>query len=134
MVDSPAEASALADEHACEHVQILTEEPFLALDARKNFGALFLGRRTCVSYGTKCIGTNYVLPTRGAARYTGALWAGKLRKTCTYQIVKDDPASGELGLLCGRAAKAENFEGHARSGNLRAHQFLHKQCEWITSS
>jgi histidinol dehydrogenase len=132
VVDTLDEMYALADEYASEHVQILTENPMQALMAMKNYGALFLGERTCVSYGDKCIGTNHVLPTRGAARYTGGLWVGKFLKTCTYQVVKDDRASGELGLLCGRAARAENFEGHARSGDLRAHRYLGETYDWIS--
>lgn len=131
VVDTLAEAYALADVYASEHVQILTENPREALTAMKNYGALFLGERTCVSYGDKCIGTNHVLPTRGASRYTGGLWVGKYLRTCTYQIVESDRASGELGLLCGRSARAENFEGHARSGDLRAHQFLGKDFSWV---
>lgn len=131
VVDNRDEAYALADVYASEHVQILTENPREALVKMKNYGALFLGERTCVSYGDKCIGTNHVLPTRGASRYTGGLWVGKYLRTCTYQIVDDKKASGELGLLCGRAARAENFEGHARSGDLRAHQFLGTHFDWI---
>lgn len=125
------EAFTLADIYASEHVQILTENPRDGLVKMKNYGALFLGERTCVSYGDKCIGTNHVLPTRGAARYTGGLWVGKYLRTCTYQIVEDDTASGELGLLCGRAARVENFEGHARSGDVRAHRFLRTEFDWI---
>lgn len=79
----------------------------------------------------QCIGTNHVLPTRKAARYTGGLWVGKFLRTVTYQEVKDPKASGELGRLCGRAARAEFFEGHARSGDLRAHKFLKDDYEWI---
>lgn len=134
VVDSLTEAYALADEYASEHVQILTAKPKEALTAMKNYGALFLGARTCVSYGDKCIGTNHVLPTRGGARYTGGLWVGKFLKTCTYQIVEEDKASGELGLLCGRAARAENFEGHARSGDLRAQRYLGERFGWIEES
>jgi histidinol dehydrogenase len=55
-----------------------------------------------------------VLPTRKTAHYTGGLWVGKFLKTCTYQQVATPQASGELGRLCGRAARAEFFEGHAR--------------------
>ena len=70
----------------------------------KNYGALFLGEGTCVSYGDKVIGTNHVLPTRGASRYTGGLWVGKYLKTVTYQEVTDTASSAALGELCGRAA------------------------------
>lgn len=125
------EAYALADEYAMEHVQILTQNPREALDKMKNYGSIFLGENTCVSYGDKCIGTNHVLPTRKAARYTGGLWVGKFLRTVTYQEVTSPKASGELGRLCGRAARAEYFEGHARSGDLRAHKFLKDRYEWI---
>ncbi|KAK8189029.1 histidinol dehydrogenase [Phyllosticta capitalensis] len=127
-------AYALADEYASEHVQILTREPREALQKMRNYGALFLGERTCVSYGDKCIGTNHVLPTRGAARYTGGLWVGKFLKTVTYQEVVEGKASGELGRLCGRAARAERFEGHARSGDLRAKLYLGDEFEWISKT
>ncbi|TKA81627.1 hypothetical protein B0A49_01261 [Cryomyces minteri] len=125
------EAYELADEYASEHVQILTENPREALEKMKNYGAIFLGANTCVSYGDKCIGTNHVLPTRKAAKYTGGLWVGKYMKTVTYQEVTDPEASGKLGRLCGRSARAENFEGHARSGDLRAYNHLKDQFEWI---
>lgn len=125
------EAYAIADEYAFEHVQIFTKTPRDALTKMKNYGALFLGPMTCVSYGDKCIGTNHVLPTRGASRYTGGLWVGKYLRTVTYQEVRDPEASGKLGQLCGRSARAELFEGHARSGDLRAHDHLGDQYEWI---
>ena len=125
------EGFQLADQYASEHVQILTERPREALDKMKNYGSLFLGANTCVSYGDKCIGTNHVLPTKKAAKYTGGLWVGKYMKTCTYQEVTDDKASGRLGELCARSARAERFEGHARSGDLRAHNMLGNKYEWI---
>ncbi|KAK2740689.1 hypothetical protein FQN55_008743 [Onygenales sp. PD_40] len=131
LVDNLDEGYALADQYAFEHVQILTKQPRAALEKMKNYGAIFLGEKTCVSYGDKVIGTNHVLPTRKAARYTGGLWVGKFLRTVTYQEVTSEKASGELGRLCGRAARAENFEGHARSGDLRAHQFLTDQHAWI---
>ncbi|PVH75028.1 histidinol dehydrogenase [Cadophora sp. DSE1049] len=131
VVDNLDEAYELADVYASEHVQIMTQTPREALVKMTNYGALFLGEKTCVSYGDKVIGTNHVLPTRGAARYTGGLWVGKYLKTCTYQEVRSEQASGELGRLCGRAARVENFEGHARSGDLRAQQFLKDDYDWI---
>lgn len=119
LVDSMEEAYAVSDEFASEHVQVLTRSPRQALEHLTNYGALFLGENTCVSFGDKVIGTNHVLPTRQAARYTGGLWVGKFLKTVTYQEVTSLQASGELGALLGRAARAENFEGHARSGDIR---------------
>jgi sulfopropanediol 3-dehydrogenase len=73
-----------------------------------------------VSYGDKVIGTNHVLPTRHSARYTGGLWVGKYLRTVTYQEVTDPVSSAKLGEICGRAARVELFEGHARSGDIRA--------------
>lgn len=131
IVDTMEEAWKLADEYASEHVQILTKRPRDALENMTNYGAIFLGERTCVSYGDKCIGTNHVLPTRKAAKYTGGLWVGKFLRTQTYQEVRSNKQSGELGRLCGRAARVELFEGHARSGDLRAQKYLNDRYDWI---
>lgn len=120
VVNDLAEAYLLADRYASEHVEVLTRHPREALTALHNYGALFLGEGTCVSYGDKVIGTNHVLPTRGAARYTGGLWVGKYLRTVTYQEVTDPKSSAALGELCGRASRVEFFEGHARSGDIRA--------------
>jgi sulfopropanediol 3-dehydrogenase len=130
VVEDLDEAYALADRYASEHVQILTENPRAALDAMRNYGALFLGEGTCVSYGDKVIGTNHTLPTRGAANYTGGLWVGKYLKTVTYQEVTDEAASAMLGELCGRAARVEQFEGHARSGDVRAWKYAGAALPW----
>jgi sulfopropanediol 3-dehydrogenase len=130
VVDGLDEAYELADEYASEHVQIFTESPRLALTKMRNYGALFLGENTCVSYGDKVIGTNHVLPTRHAARYTGGLWVGKFIKTVTYQEVTTFEASAKLGELLGRAARAENFEGHARSGDARVARAANSLPAW----
>ncbi|WP_156759888.1 histidinol dehydrogenase [Microbacterium karelineae] len=123
-------AYALANDYAFEHVQVLTANPRDALAKMRNYGALFLGEGTCVSYGDKVIGTNHTLPTRGAAKYTGGLWVGKYLKTVTYQEVTDPATSAALGELCGRAARVEQFEAHARSGDLRAHKFAGAPLAW----
>ncbi|GGM04989.1 histidinol dehydrogenase [Nakamurella endophytica] len=130
VVENLDDAYRLADTFASEHVQILTREPRQALESMRNYGALFLGEGTCVSYGDKVIGTNHVLPTRGAARYTGGLWVGKYLKTVTYQEVTDTAASAALGELCGRAARVESFEGHARSGDVRAAKYGTAELPW----
>lgn len=130
VVDDVDAAYELADRYASEHVQILTAEPRQALERMRNYGALFLGEGTCVSYGDKVIGTNHVLPTRGAAHYTGGLWVGKYLKTVTYQEVTDQGASARLGEICGRASRAELFEGHARSGDARAAKYGGADLPW----
>jgi sulfopropanediol 3-dehydrogenase len=124
------DAYVLADEYAYEHVQILTENPREALERMHDYGALFLGEGTCVSYGDKVIGTNHVLPTRGAARYTGGLWVGKYLRTVTYQEVTNTDSSAMLGELCGRASRVERFEGHARSGDVRAAKYRGTGLSW----
>lgn len=134
VVRSLDDAFALADEYAYEHVQILTEEPRRALHAMKHYGALFLGEGTCVSYGDKTIGTNHVLPTRGAARYTGGLWVGKYLRTVTYQEVTDRESSAMLGEVTGRAARVERFEGHARSGDVRVAKYRGGDFDWMPRS
>jgi sulfopropanediol 3-dehydrogenase len=133
VVDSIEQAYDLADEFAAEHVEVLTENPRLALTAMRNYGALFLGEGTCVSYGDKAVGTNHTLPTRGAARYTGGLWVGKYLKTVTYQEVGDKKSSVELGRLCGRASRVELFEGHARAGDARVAKYVGEPLAWDPS-
>ncbi|WP_244972558.1 histidinol dehydrogenase [Paramicrobacterium fandaimingii] len=131
VTDTIDEAYEVADSFASEHVQILTSKPRAALEAMHNFGALFLGEGTGVSYGDKVIGTNHTLPTKGAARYTGGLWVGKFLKTVTYQEVTSTEASANLGALLGRAARAESFEGHARSGDVRVAKYTGAPIDWI---
>jgi sulfopropanediol 3-dehydrogenase len=80
--------------------------------------------------GDKVIGTNHVLPTRGAARYTGGLRVGKFLKTVTYQEVRTDRSSALLGEVCGRASYAEMFEGHARVADLRAAMYGGAELPW----
>jgi sulfopropanediol 3-dehydrogenase len=131
VVDTIEEAFAVADTYASEHVQVLTAEPRRALEEMHHYGALFLGAGTCVSYGDKVIGTNHVLPTKGAARYTGGLWVGKYLRTVTYQEVTDPASSALLGEVCGRAARVELFEGHARSGDIRSAAVSGNQPQWV---
>ena len=134
VVDDIDEAYALADSFAFEHVQIFTAEPRAALEKMHDYGALFLGENTCVSYGDKVIGTNHVLPTLGAARYTGGLWVGKYLRTVTYQQIVEPSSSALLGEVCGRAARVELFEGHARSGDARAWRHGDRTFPWIDES
>ena len=114
---------AKADEIASEHVQVMTGRDDWFLDNMTNYGALFLGPRTNVSYGDKVIGTNHTLPTRKAARYTGGLWVGKFLKTCTYQKVLTDAASTVVGEYCSRLCMLEGFAGHAEQANIRVRRY-----------
>jgi sulfopropanediol 3-dehydrogenase len=119
VVETREEAVALADEHAFEHVEILAEDPRWFLERMRNYGALFLGEGTTVAYGDKTIGTNHVLPTAGAARYSGGLWVGKFLKTVTHQEVRSPESSLLIGETCARQCRVEGFEAHARSCDVR---------------
>ena len=121
--DTDEEMLAKADELAFEHVQVMTRHPDYFLKNLTNFGALFLGPRTNVSFGDKVIGTNHTLPTNRNARYTGGLWVGKFLKTCTYQKVLTDEASALMGEYCSRLCHMENFAGHGEQANIRVRRY-----------
>jgi sulfopropanediol 3-dehydrogenase len=122
LVDSREEAVKEADRVAAEHVEILCENPRFFLERMRNYGALFLGPETNVSYGDKVIGTNHTLPTLGAARYTGGLWVGKFLKTCTYQEITRE-ASVAVGEYCSRLCAIERFWGHKEQADLRLRRY-----------
>ena len=123
LCDTVDELVSEADRIASEHVQVMTENPRYFLENMTNYGALFLGDKTNVAYGDKCIGTNHTLPTREAARYTGGLWVGKFMKTCTYQEVKTPEASAYIGEYCSRLCAIENFWGHKEQADLRVRRY-----------
>ena len=122
VVDSDQEAVVEADRVACEHVEILTREPRWFLERMRNYGSMFLGPETNVSYGDKVIGTNHTLPTKGAARYTGGLWVGKFLKTVTYQSCTEE-ASVAVGDYCSRLCAIEKFWGHKEQADLRLRRY-----------
>jgi len=123
VAEDDAEMVRIADEIASEHVQVMTRDPDYFLARMTNYGALFLGPRTNVSYGDKVIGTNHTLPTKKAARYTGGLWVGKFLKTCTYQRVLTDAASTLIGEYCSRLCALEGFAGHGEQANIRVRRY-----------
>ena len=114
--DSEDEMVQEADRIASEHVQVMTRDPDYFLANMTNYGALFLGPRTNVSYGDKVIGTNHTLPTKKAARYTGGLWVGKFLKTVTYQRVLTDEASAKIGEVLLAAVHAGGLCRPCRAG------------------
>jgi sulfopropanediol 3-dehydrogenase len=123
VAEDDAEMVRIADDIASEHVQVMTRDPDYFLKNMTNYGALFLGARTNVSYGDKVIGTNHTLPTKKAARYTGGLWVGKFLKTCTYQRVMTDEASTLIGEYCSRLCALEGFAGHGEQANIRVRRY-----------
>ena len=120
--DSYEEMVEIADDLAAEHVQVMTKDPQFFLDNMTNYGALFLGPETNVSYGDKVIGTNHTLPTKRAARYTGGLWVGKFIKTCTYQRITE-AASVNVGEYCSRLCALEHFAGHKEQADIRLRRY-----------
>ncbi len=132
--DSEDEMVAEADRIASEHVQVMTRDPDYFLQHMTNYGALFLGPRTNVSYGDKVIGTNHTLPTKKSARYTGGLWVGKFMKTCTYQRVLTDEASVMIGEYCSRLCMLEGFAGHAEQANIRLRRYGGRNIPYATAA
>ncbi len=126
VAESDVEMVRIADEIASEHVQVMTADPDYFLNNMTNYGALFLGARTNVSFGDKVIGTNHTLPTKKAARYTGGLWVGKFIKTCTYQRILTDEASAMIGEYCSRLCALEGFAGHGEQANIRVRRYGHR--------
>jgi sulfopropanediol 3-dehydrogenase len=124
LVQDEAEAVRVADDIASEHVEVLTRDPQYFLDRMTNYGSLFLGPETNVAYGDKVIGTNHILPTRRAARYTGGLWVGKFLKTVTYQRVSPE-ATVTIGEYCSRLCAIERFWGHKEQADLRVRRYAH---------
>jgi sulfopropanediol 3-dehydrogenase len=114
------EAIALSDEIAPEHleVQVADEHEDYYLEHLRNYGSLFLGEQATVAYGDKGVGTNHVLPTMGAARYTGGLWVGKFLKTCTYQRLTHE-GTKRIAPTIAAISQAEGFGGHALTATMR---------------
>jgi sulfopropanediol 3-dehydrogenase len=113
-------AIALSDEIAPEHLEVQVAEDRLdhCLERLRNYGSLFLGEQATVAYGDKGVGTNHVLPTMGAARYTGGLWVGKFLKTCTYQRLTDE-GTRRVAPSIAAIASAEHMDGHALTATMR---------------
>jgi sulfopropanediol 3-dehydrogenase len=122
IVDSAEEAVAVSDEWAPEHLEVQTEDWRYYLDNCRNYGSVFLGEETTVAYGDKTIGTNHVLPTMKAARYTGGLFVGKFVKTVTYQYATRE-ASRKIAEVCERSCNYENMLAHGISCKVRKEKY-----------
>ena len=116
------EAISLSDEYAPEHLELHVRVPGLFVERLANYGSLFIGEETTVAYGDKCIGTNHILPTGRAARYTGGLWVGKFLKTCTYQRMTPE-ASARIGEVTERQCAVEHMAAHAATARVRIDRY-----------
>jgi sulfopropanediol 3-dehydrogenase len=116
--ENDEEVVRVSDAYAPEHLEVQTRDPDWFLDRLTNYGSLFLGEHATVVYSDKAIGTNHVLPTARAARYTGGLWVGKFLKTLTYQKV-DEEGTRRVAPAAAAISHAEFMEGHALTAELR---------------
>jgi sulfopropanediol 3-dehydrogenase len=112
------EAAALADARAPEHLEVHARELDWWLGRLRSYGSLFLGDEATVAYGDKGVGTNHVLPTGRAARYTGGLWVGKFLRTVTYQRLTSE-GTMQVAPAIAAISHAEGFTGHAATAELR---------------
>jgi histidinol dehydrogenase len=108
--------------YAAEHVQVIADNPDWYLENLQNYGSLFLGESCTVSYGDKTSGTNHILPTKKAARYSGGLNVGKFIKTLTYQKLTKE-ANRTIGAVASRISRYEGMEGHARTADIRLRKY-----------
>ncbi len=122
IADSDDEAIALSDRYAPEHLELHVANIDYYFNNLRNYGSLFIGEETTVAYGDKTIGTNHILPTSRAARYTGGLWVGKFLKTCTYQRMTP-AASVEIAKVTDRQCVLENMLAHAITARVRIERY-----------
>ncbi|MFL6448590.1 MAG: histidinol dehydrogenase [Bryobacteraceae bacterium] len=123
VADSEQEAIEMSNQYAPEHLELHVQNEDAYIDKLVNYGSLFIGEETTVAYGDKTIGTNHILPTSRAARYTGGVWVGKFMKTCTYQRMTRE-ASVEIGQVTERQCELENMLAHAITAKVRVDRYL----------
>ena len=119
VVDDREEAAVVADEYAPEHLQVMADDLDWWRERLRNYGSLFLGERTTVTFGDKTAGPNHILPTGRAARYSGGLNVHRFIKQLTWQEMSDEAAEAHA-VVASRISRLEGMEGHARSADLRA--------------
>ena len=122
LCDTNEELCEISDQYAPEHLEVQAENLDWWLEKLKNYGSLFLGEETTVAYGDKCSGTNHILPTKGAAKYTGGLFVGKFIKTVTFQRMTKE-SNKEVGAAAARISRLEGMEAHARTGDARLRKY-----------
>ena len=112
----------VSDDYAPEHLELQTKNLKWFHDNLKNYGSLFIGEETTVAYGDKCSGTNHILPTKGAGKYTGGLFVGKFIKTLSFQRMTKE-STKEVGAAAARISRYEGMEAHARTGDVRLRKY-----------
>jgi sulfopropanediol 3-dehydrogenase len=122
VASNPEEAIRLSDNYAPEHLELHVRDVDFYFSRLTNYGSLFIGEETTVAYGDKTIGTNHILPTSRAARYTGGVWVGKFLKTCTYQRMTPE-ASVETGEVTERQCILEHMLAHGITARVRVERY-----------
>ena len=117
------EMAATSDDYAPEHLTVQAKDTAWWRDRLKCYGSLFLGEETTVAYGDKASGTNHVLPTSGAARYTGGLSVHKFLKIVTWQEATRE-ASRDVAIASARISRLEGMEAHARTSDVRLAKYF----------
>jgi len=125
LCDTNEELCQVSDQYAPEHLEVQADNLNWWMDALRNYGSLFLGEETTVAYGDKCSGPNHILPTKGAAKYTGGLSVGKFIKTVTFQRMTKE-SNKEVGAAAARISRLEGMEAHARTGDIRLRKYGYK--------
>ncbi len=122
LCDTDEEMATISDEYAPEHLEVQTKNLKWFHDRLKNYGSLFIGEETTVAYGDKCSGTNHILPTKGAGKYTGGLFVGKFIKTLSFQRMTKE-STKKVGAAAARISRYEGMEAHARTGDARLRKY-----------
>jgi len=122
LCDNNEELVSVSDEYAPEHLEVQTKNNEWFHKNLKNYGSLFIGEETTVAYGDKCSGTNHILPTKGAGKYTGGLFVGKFIKTLSFQRMTKE-STKEVGAAAARISRYEGMEAHARTGDVRMRKY-----------
>ncbi len=123
LCETREEMAAMANQYAPEHLTVLCRDLDWYLAELNAYGSLFLGEETTVAFGDKASGTNHVLPTSGAARYTGGLSVHKFMKTVTWQRSTREAAK-PVAEATARISRLEGMEGHARTADIRLAKFF----------
>lgn len=126
--DSREEVVKISDEYASEHLQVMADDLEWWKQRLNNYGSLFLGEGSTVTHGDKCSGTNHILPTKQAGRYSGGLNVQKFMKVLTYQQI-DESANKIFSAVGSRISRIEGMEGHARACDWRLRKYFPEQ-EW----
>ena len=123
LCNTDEELARISDEYAAEHLELQTQNNDWFVARLKNYGSLFIGEETTVSYGDKCSGTNHILPTKGAGHYTGGLSVHKFMKIVTTQRMTR-AANAQVGAATARISRLEGMEAHARSADIRLQKYF----------